>query len=95
MKTGCLMIFLLLLCLAGGVADAETKQCAGLINRRCQECHYKTRICQALGKKTKAEWKSTVKNMIRQGAKLYEAEIGAIIDCLGSAPVGADFVCKN
>ena len=95
MKTFSLLLFLLLLCLDGGVASAGNEQCAELINSRCLGCHYKSRICQTLGKKRKWEWKSTVKNMIRLGAKLSAAETRTIIDCLSSAPAGADFVCKN
>lgn len=93
MKTFSLVIFLFFL--VGGFAMAENEQCAELINSRCLECHYKSRICQALGQKRKGEWESTVKNMIRLGAKVSEAEKKAIIDCLGSAPAGADFACKN
>ena len=96
MKTFCLLLFLLLLCLDDGAAFAgNNKQCTELINSRCLECHHKSRICQTLGKKRKWEWKSTVKNMIRLGAKLSEAETKTIIGCLSSAPAGADFVCKN
>jgi len=95
MKTFGLIIFLLLLCLDSGFAFAENEQCAVLINSRCQECHYKSRICQVLGNKSKWEWKSTVTHMIGRGAKLSDTEKKTVIDCLGSAPVGADFVCKN
>ena len=93
MKTFCLL--LVLLCLESGFAFAGNEQCAELINSRCLGCHYKSRVCQTLGKKRKWEWKSTVKNMIRLGAKLSEAETKTIIGCLSSAPAGADFVCKN
>lgn len=96
MKTFSLIILLLLLSLDGGFAFAGNKQqCAELINTHCLGCHYKSRICQTLGKKRKWEWKSTVNYMIRLGVKLSEAEKKTIIDCLSSAPPGADFVCKN
>ena len=95
MKIFSLIVFLLLLRLDGGFAFAANEQCAELINSRCLGCHYKSRICQTLGNKRKWEWKSTVKNMIRLGAKLSDAEKETIIDCLSSAPAGADFVCKN
>ena len=95
MKIFILTVCLLLLGLYNGLAFAENDQCDGLINSRCQVCHYKARICQALGTKSPREWKSTVTHMIRLGAKLSDAEKNTLIACLGSAPVGADFVCKN
>lgn len=86
---------LLLLLLFLGAASAGGEQCADLINTRCQVCHYKSRICQVLGKKSTGQWTRTVENMIRYGAKLSDTEKNNLIDCLKSAPVGADFVCKN
>ncbi len=86
---------LLLLCLNGGFAFAENNQCTGLIDNRCQTCHYKSCICQVLGKKSNWEWKNTVTNMMRHGANLSDAEKETVIDCLSSAPVGAEYICKN
>jgi len=84
-----------LLCLGGNVAFAGSEQCAELIDTRCQGCHYKSRICQALGKKSKWKWKRSVGNMVRYGAKLSGPEQKIVIDCLASAPAGADYVCKE
>ena len=90
-------LFLVLLFLGSGSAAlaGNNNPCEALLNSRCQECHYKSRICQVLGQKSKGEWERTVNNMIRHGAKLSDAEKMGVIDCLYAAPVGADFVCKN
>lgn len=85
----------LLLGLGNSVAFAGNEQCAELISNRCQGCHYKSRVCQALGKKSKWKWKRSVSNMVRYGAKLSGAEQKIVIECLSSAPVGADYVCKE
>ncbi len=86
----------LLICLlmSNGAALAAEEPCAATLNANCQACHSKARICQSLEKKNKGAWQRTIKNMIRKGARLSEAEGASLADCLASAPTGADFVCK-
>lgn len=96
MKPLALLSFLLLFSLSATTAAfAGGAQCAELLNSRCQVCHYKSRICQRLGNKSKGEWQRTVKNMMRYGAKISEAEGKILAECLNAAPVGAEFVCNN
>ncbi|MDG4475496.1 hypothetical protein [Thiovibrio frasassiensis] len=96
MKPFALLALLLLFSLgATTAAFAGGTQCTELLNSRCQVCHYKSRICQRLGQKSKGEWKRSIGNMMRYGAKITEAEGKILAQCLNAAPVGAEFVCKN
>ena len=68
--------------------------CMSIIDAKCVKCHYKTRICDALGTKSAGKWKRTINFMIKQGAQLTEDEQSKVIACLVSMPRGADAVCK-
>jgi len=76
-----------------GGASAGT-DCQTIINNKCVQCHYKTRICDALGTKSKRKWKRTIKFMVKQGAKLSKDEQKNIAECLSSLPKGSDLVCN-
>jgi hypothetical protein len=56
--------------------------CLQTIQSKCTACHYITRICQALDKKGKSGWESTVKSMVKKGAKLSKEEQRAMVQCL-------------
>lgn len=68
--------------------------CTSLVDAKCVQCHYKTRICDALGKKSVSKWWKTIKFMIKQGAQLSDDEANKIVACLNSLPAGSDIVCK-
>ena len=68
--------------------------CSSIVDAKCVECHYKTRICDALGTKSVGNWKRTIKFMVKQGAQLTEDEKNKVIACLSSLPKGSDIVCK-
>jgi cytochrome c5 len=68
--------------------------CRTMINSKCVKCHYKTRICDALGTKSKRNWKRTVKFMVKQGAQLTKDDQKVMVECLNSMPKGSDTVCK-
>ena len=68
--------------------------CSSIVNDKCTKCHYKTRICAALGKKSPAKWVKTVKFMIKQGAQLTEDERNKVIACLSSLPEGSEVICQ-
>ena len=87
----CILTLSFMLSAAPLWADEE---CGKLITERCESCHYKSRVCQKLGKHTKRRWKRSIKNMVRYGAKLSKKEEEKLIDCLSKAPPGADYVCK-
>ncbi len=58
------------------------QDCSEMLEQNCTSCHYKSRICQKVGKKTKRAWKNTTKRMIRYGLKLDKSELNKITDCL-------------
>jgi hypothetical protein len=68
--------------------------CKALVDTKCVKCHYKTRICDALGTKSVGQWKRTIKFMIKQGAQLTQDDQNKVIACLSSMPKGSEAVCK-
>lgn len=59
------------------------EECTTLLTERCETCHYMTRVCEKVEEnKGKWSWKRTVKNMVRQGAKLTAAEQDILVSCL-------------
>ena len=68
--------------------------CNSIINTKCVKCHYTTRICDALGTKSAAKWRSTINFMMKQGAGLTEDEQQKVVACLSSMPAGSNIVCK-
>ena len=67
--------------------------CSSMINAKCIRCHYKTRICDALGTKSVRKWKKSITFMVRQGAELTEDEQNKVVACLSSLPQGSQVVC--
>jgi hypothetical protein len=67
--------------------------CSSIINAKCIRCHYKTRICDALGTKSVRKWKKTITFMVRRGAELTEDEQNKVAACLSSLPQGSQVVC--
>jgi hypothetical protein len=68
--------------------------CSSLVNEKCVRCHYKTRICDALGTKSVRDWKRSINFMLKQGAQLNEDEQNKVIACLSSLPRGSAVVCQ-
>ena len=68
--------------------------CSSIVDAKCVRCHYKTRICDALGTKSVGNWKRTIKFMVKQGAQLSEDERNKLIACLAALPKGSDVICK-
>ena len=68
--------------------------CSSIVNVKCVKCHYKTRICDALGTKSVSKWMSTINYMLKQGAQLTEDEQNKVIACLSSLPRGSAVVCE-
>lgn len=87
------LMLALLVAAQASPAAADTR-CAELINTRCDQCHYKTRVCQVLGTKSRWGWKRTMKRMLAYGARLTDDERDYLVDCLAAAPKGADYVCN-
>jgi hypothetical protein len=77
----------------GGVS--EDLSCKTLLLTKCDSCHYLTRVCYRLGKKSKRGWKSTLKVMIRRGAQLTMQEQKVLLECLSSPEGEAQSTCKE
>ena len=76
-----------------GEAPADAV-CSAIVDTKCVRCHYKTRICDALGTKSIRQWKKSIKFMVKQGAVLTEEEQNTVLACLSSMPEGSNIVCK-
>lgn len=77
---------------ANAVAGEE---CASLITSRCEVCHYKTRICESLGQKSKSAWKRTVGNMVSYGAQLSKDEQLSLVNCLSGPAADITALCEK
>ena len=92
-----LSVFLYAAC--GGSSEVEVAQsaagdCRTIIDSKCVKCHYKTRVCDALGTKSKRKWKRSIKFMVKQGAELSKDDQLALVECLSTMPKGSEIVCK-
>lgn len=67
--------------------------CSSVINTKCTRCHYKTRICNALGTMSDRKWEKTISLMVSRGAELNEDEQNKVVACLSSLPQGSQVVC--
>lgn len=75
----CIMVFCLVL---GGSHSQGQASCIELVQTKCIDCHFETRICQKLKKKKgKSSWKRTIKSMVRHGTKLSKAEHKELVQC--------------
>jgi hypothetical protein len=68
--------------------------CTAIVDAKCVKCHYKTRICDALGTKSVRKWKKTMKFMVKAGAQLSQDEQNKLVACLSSLPKGSAVVCR-
>jgi hypothetical protein len=68
--------------------------CSSIIESKCVSCHYKTRICDALGTKSFRKWEKSIKFMVKQGAVLSDDEESKVVACLSALPAGSDVACQ-
>lgn len=89
---GALLVFF---CVSKTSMAAEN--CTTLLAGRCETCHFLTRVCEKVAEKRgKWSWKRTVKNMVRQGAKLSAAEQDILVTCLSEpAPEVGKLCARN
>ena len=93
--SGCfIFLFISTLFITSVAAEKEEVTCDQLILKRCEDCHYKSRICQQIGQKSKGDWKRTVKNMVSYGAKLNKDEQTRLQLCLSSPSEEIKTLCK-
>ena len=96
-----IIIGISLVLLTAGTAMADKPQteptpeavCSSIINAKCIRCHYKTRICNALGTKSVRQWENTIAFMVRRGAELTEDEQNKVVECLSLLPSESKVVC--
>ena len=79
---------------AGNIDQPEKTPCELLLVEKCSDCHYLTRVCQKLGKKSKGDWRRSIKRMVRKGAVLSKDEKKLLVGCLHKEEEGAIQACK-
>lgn len=75
-------------------AAAGGGKCAALLTAKCTECHATTRICEKLGKKSKARWQRSIERMTARGAKLNAEESAALLVCLDGGGSDLQSACR-
>jgi hypothetical protein len=86
--------------LAAGFSSCAKPQAQPLSNpsdmvmTSCLKCHSAERICDALGKKDKDAWNTTVTRMVEKGASVESGNIPVIVDYLTNLKPGSPPVCK-
>ena len=100
MRTIHLIVLMLLIlaapaCMAGEDKDKQPTNCVTLLRERCEGCHYSTRVCQQLDKKSKRAWPRSLKRMVAYGVKLTPAEQESILKCLQEPSTAVRDYCKN
>ena len=92
------VIFFVLVNGCNGATKVDTPPseavCSAIVDAKCVTCHYKTRICDALGTKSVRKWKKTMKFMVKAGAQLSQDEQNKLVACLSSLPKGSAVVCR-
>jgi hypothetical protein len=81
--------------LAQESAGREDTSCATLLLTKCDSCHYLTRVCYRVGKKSKRGWKRTLKSMVRYGAKLTEEQQNILLTCLTDSAQEVERFCRE
>lgn len=68
--------------------------CDALLTTKCTECHNTTRICEKLGKKSKARWQRTLERMTERGAKVNPEEAATLLRCLDGGTTELQASCR-
>ena len=98
-----ILIAILMLGIFLSTPVAAQESCVHLLTKRCEVCHYLTRVCQKVDKErnkkswfggSEGTWKRTIKNMVKQGAQLNDAEEKSLIECLSKPTTEVLGVCK-
>lgn len=76
------------------VTARAAQDCTANVLAACSTCHYQSRICEKLDKKSKREWKVTLKRMLRYGLVLDEAQQDSMLECLVSLKKDRGRLCK-
>ena len=87
----CVLAFFMVPC--GLALASHEQQCRHIVDTRCIDCHYKSRICQVQGEKSEWEWKSTIKRMKKLGSKITYDEAIFLADCLLKLEKDSKVIC--
>ncbi|MBC8318858.1 MAG: hypothetical protein H8E41_13220 [Desulfobulbaceae bacterium] len=93
--TACLLMLFVALLQAEKGDQPEKSSCETLLVTKCGTCHYLTRVCQKIGRKSKGDWRRNVKRMVRKGAVLSRDEQKVLVDCLHKEEEGAVKACQD
>jgi len=88
-------VLLFLLPAAGAFGGENDTTCITLLVGKCRECHYLTRICQSLDKKSKWAWKRSIRTMVKRGAEVSRMQEEQILNCLSSKAADVVAFCDN
>lgn len=72
----------------------DGSKCDALLTAKCTECHSTARICEKVGKKSKARWQRSLERMTARGAKLNAEETTALLSCLDSGTTELQSSCR-
>ena len=95
----CLVIFFVI----WGGASALSKEkiaedelaCKTLLLKKCDDCHYMTRVCYDVGQKSTRKWKRIIKKMVRRGMKITKNEEVTLLSCLGEKVEETKNICDE
>ena len=80
--------------LLAAIPALADQECAAKVLATCTKCHYPARICEKLGKKSKREWNTTIKRMLRYGLVLNDTDQENMLKCLLSLEGNSGNLCK-
>jgi len=89
---GLLLLFSIFFSVPGYTGE---NQCSTLLLNRCEVCHYLTRVCERLDKKSKRGWERTIRTMVRRGARLTPDEQLILAECLADPSPDVQDTCKK
>ena len=70
------------------------EDCVQKVEANCTSCHYQSRICEQLGKKSRRSWKVTIKRMLRYGLQLQGTSQEEMLECLLNLEKDSARLCK-
>jgi hypothetical protein len=73
---------------------SAANNCTERITTHCTGCHYPNRICEKIGRKSRRDWKVTVKRMLRYGLQLNGTGQDLMLDCLQGLEKDRGELCK-
>ena len=90
------LVMILFLCTGAAFAKPGSEPgCFELLEKRCQSCHYLSRVCQVVGERSERRWKATLNRMVkRRGAELTQEEQKKLLECLAAPDPSIIQGCK-